>query len=525
LARRWLAAGAVAVFAATIALTAGCGGGDEEPPDPATLAPPDAPIYIESVAKPEGETAETLEGALSKLLDTDDPAGFVVERLDSELEPEGLSYAEDIDPWLGERGGLFVQTFTDEAEGAAAVDVTDPDAAEAFLDKAEASAEEPTEDATYKGVTYRVQRDGNATGLVGDFLVAGTEGGFKAAVDASQGDSLAENEEFSSESDEFASAFEDTGEEQVMTLYADVPGVLDGVAEAGEITAQERSIFERVLGGAAKAPIVAAIGASEDSVGLDLSAPVSGTAAAPAATTSELLSDLPGESWAAVGFNDLGDALRQGLDELSAAQIPGVPQGGLLEAIRSQTGVDVESYVSWIGDVALFVQGTSPLEVGGGAVIETTDPDASADSLRQLEGLLKRELRGEAAIGPIEGEGEGEGFSVQPPGAPEKINVVQLEDKVAAVYGEEATEQAFTPSQPLRDSEAFENVEGSLGEDLDLTGFVEVEPILDLAEAGGATDDPDYASAQPYLEHLDFLAFGGRQEEERALTRIALGLK
>jgi len=523
-ARRSRATGAAALACAAAALAGGCGG--DEPPDPATLAPPDAPLYVESIAKPEGDAKEALEGALSKLLNSDDPGGVIVDRLQNELDSEQteISYSEDIEPGLGERAGLFVETFTDDGVSAVAVAVTDAEAARALIDKAAASLDDQLEDATYKGVPYRVGA-GGAAGIVGDFLVVGTEPGFRAAVDASQGDSLAEDEEFASARETFESDFEDAGEEQIVSVYADIPGALDGVADAGDITPEERSIVEGALGGATDAPVLAAIGASDDSLGFDLSTPGADGAAAPTAAETALLGELPGDSWAALGFNDVGDAVSQGLQQLQSADVPGVPPGGLPEVIRDQTGVDVESLVSWIGDVALFARGTSLLSVGGGAVIETTDPEASAQSLTDLGELLSGQLQGEAEVGPLDLEQGGEGFSIQLPGAPDQIHFAQREDRVAITYGDDATEEAFAPSEPLAGSEAFENAEGSLGADLDLTGFVEFEPILELAGVAGASDDPGYAAAEPYLAHLDFLAFGGRVVEDRALTRVAVGLK
>ena len=98
-----------------VALLAGCGGdggGSSAPagPDPATVTPADAPLFAEAVVRPEGDRKEALESALSKLLATDDPGAFVVERLDKWLAAEdaGITYEEDIEPWLGEQAGFFL---------------------------------------------------------------------------------------------------------------------------------------------------------------------------------------------------------------------------------------------------------------------------------------------------------------------------------------------------------------------------------------------------------------------------------
>ena len=104
-------------------LLAGCGGdgGGTSPPtgpDPATVTPADAPLFAEGVVRPEGDRKEALDSALSKLLATDDPGGFVVEQLDKCAggRDAGLTYEDDIEPWLGEQAGIFLEDFGEDAE-------------------------------------------------------------------------------------------------------------------------------------------------------------------------------------------------------------------------------------------------------------------------------------------------------------------------------------------------------------------------------------------------------------------------
>src|SRR4029078_12483595 len=95
--------------------------------------------------------------------------------------------------------------------------VTDPTGARDAIDKASAASGKRQRHATYHGVGYDISGS-TATRLVGDFLVTGSEGAFKDAVDASQGSSLAD-------SSDFAAHLAAAPDDQVADLYASPEGV------------------------------------------------------------------------------------------------------------------------------------------------------------------------------------------------------------------------------------------------------------------------------------------------------------
>ncbi len=197
-------------------------------PDPATVTPADAPLFAEGVVRPEGDQKEALDSALSKLLATDDPGAFVVEQLDKSLagSDAGLTYEEDIEPWLGEQAGIFLETFAGDADGAVVIAATDSQAADQAIKKLAAADEKPERRRSYEGVDYLVDRDGAAAGVVGDFVVAGTENAFRDAVEASKGKSLAESADFKAQ---LARAPDDW----VGFLYADPRAFVDALQEGG----------------------------------------------------------------------------------------------------------------------------------------------------------------------------------------------------------------------------------------------------------------------------------------------------
>ena len=69
----------------------------------------------------------------------------------------------------------------------------------------------------------------------------------------------------------------------------------------------------------------------------------------------------------------------------------GVDPATLLQGLQSQLGIDVQKdLLSWMGDAALFVRGTSMDDLGGALVVKSKDPAAS----RKAIGTLRKLLRG-----------------------------------------------------------------------------------------------------------------------------------
>jgi Protein of unknown function (DUF3352) len=513
--RSWLAAGAAAVAAATIAVTAGCGGDEEPPgPDPAAVTPAGAPLYGEAVVRPEGDQRDAAEGALAKLLDTEDPGAFISEQLDAVLresdETGGITYSEDIEPWLGQTAGFFVTGFTNDGDGALLAAVTDPDAAAAAVDKVQAAdnADEATK--SYEGIEYELSEDGGAVGFVREFLVAGTEDAFRDAVDASTGSALADEGSFR---DELATAPDDA----LANVYVDSPALLDELVDSGELPAGQRAVVEDQLGSAVDGPAIASLEATEDSVALQ-----SATAAgeSPAPEESSLLRELPADAWLAFAITDFGANLEELFARLRASEVPGLER---FEAqIRAALGIDLGQLAGWTGDVSGYAAGTSIFGLDGGLILETTDEEESADALDAIGTALARDRSLQ-----IEPAGGGEpGFTVSISDAPVQIVVEQREDRVAAGLGEESVDNLFEPGDTLGDSDNFGAAADALGSDYAASAFVDFEPILELVDSTGeAEGDPDYEQARPYLDHLDYLVAGQRREGDENFARLVLGLR
>ena len=505
---RHVLAPALAV-ALAVSIAGGCGGGGEETETtPASVAPADSLLYLDAVLRPEGENRTAIETPLAALLGTEEPGTVIVDALNREIAEDDATYEEDIEPWLGERGGIFFtsifppgdggdveETAFDDSEGAFVIETTDPDAALAF---AEEFADE-----------------GDAYEIAGDFLVAGTDGGVEAAVDAEAGgDSLADDEEF----DALVGA-ETTAAGRV---FADVPGILTAAEEAGELTTSDREVLDEVASGLVDEPFTAILEGETTGIALEVSYGVPSDSALTPDEESALLRDLPGDTWLAAGLPDVGELVdsylgtaeelgsAEGLDEVSAE-------------FSDEFGVDPAEAFGPLGDGVLFANGTGIFGTGGGLVFETEDAAAGRDLIAALERAAKR---GGEDVRPLSGRGGEEGFAISIGGAPSPVNFVAADDRVVIAYGDSAAAAALEPDPAeglLADGESFAEAEAALGEDYAVNAFMDFGPLVQILELAAATE-PSLQEALPYLESLDFLVVGSASDGERQRHRFHLGV-
>ncbi len=522
----------LAVLSALVLFLAACGGDDSEDtadlgPDPATMAPSSAPVYVEAVVKPGGSMSDDFNSAVSKLTGMDDAGGAIRSALDSELssdpDSEGITYTDDIEPWLGPRIGFFVSSIdpkTEDADAAAVIALDDADGAQSFIDKmAQASSSSET-DESYNGVDYKYDStDDTAVGIDGDFMLIGTKQGFEDAVDAS-GDSLADSSD----------AQESLGEapdDAIMSMYVDAKSFVDLIKSSGEIPAAQLGQIEQQLNQLASGP-VAAWGVVTDSA---FSLSFSGPAAEGETGPSDLVSTFPADSWLAFATADLGKTLQTSLDQFSesfkagfeASAPPGVDASDYdpLAMLKQQTGLDLGADFSWIGDAGGFVEGTSVLGLGGGLVLEADDEQAATDAIDKLERALSGNpgLSRDLKVTPSDN-----GFSIQASGAPIGAEVAVEDGKVVVAGGGATVDDVVNASDTLDGSDRFNAAKDALGDGETPSFFLDFAPIVSLVESSGATD-PDYQAAKPYLDALDYFVAGGKLDGDRATGSLVLGVK
>jgi hypothetical protein len=528
-----LRAALLLALSALVLFLAACGGSDSEDsadlgPDPASMTPGDAPVYIEAVVKPSGSMSDDFNSAVSKLTGMDDPGGAIRSALDDELSSDpssqGITYSEDIEPWLGPRAAFFVSSIdakTEDGEGAAVIAVDDADGAQSFIDKMAESSDSSETDESYNGVDYKYDSaEDTAVGIDGDFLVIGTKAGFESAVDAASGDSLADNSDAES-------ALGEAPDNALFSMYADTQSFVDLIKSSGELTPAEVKQFDSQIGQLADGPVAAWGTVSDSAFALSFSGPAAEGSSGP----SDLISTFPADSWLAFATADLGKTLQESLDNFTegfkagfqASAPPGfdASQYDPLQLFKQKTGLDLSTDLAWIGDAGGFIEGTSVLGLGGGLVLEADDEQKAQDTVDKIEQFLTRDkaLGRETKVSPTDN-----GFSIQAAGGAIGGEVAVEDGKVVAAGGAATVDDVLNADDTLDGSDRFNAAKDALGDGETPSFFLDFAPILSLVDASG-TSDPDYQAAKPYLDALDYIVAGGKLDGDRATGSFVLGVK
>lgn len=519
---------------ATTSLLAACGGDDSDQgttfsgPDPITMAPADVPFYAQLVVRPEGQLGDDLKSALGKITGEEDPAQKIIDQLNESLaESSDMTYEDDIEPWLGSRAGVFVSGFqvdTEQPDVAVAIATTDADAARSFAGSA-TEADELT-DETYEGVDYKLDpTDGTAIGVDQDFLVIGTEQGFKDAVDAGAGDSLESNEDATA-------ALDAAPDNSIASMYVDAGRVGDLLKASPELDAAQLQQLERSLAQLPDGPVEGWAAVTDSSFSFGGSSPTPEGVPAP----SEMISTFPSDAWLAFAAADVGKQIQEqiaqiqstveaSLDQAKGALPPGVKGSQVDPAgeIEKQLGLDIGKDIDWIGDAGMFLEGTDLFGLGGAVVLDSNDDAAASAALDKVEAALShdRSFRKQAKIAP---NSDGDGFTVQSP--PFTAELAVRDGKLIAAGGSEDVASVLDPDQTLADSDRFKTATGNLAEGATPSFFLDFPPMVTLIESQGqASDDPDYQAAAPYLHALDYLVAGSAVDGDRMTGSVVLGVK
>ncbi len=510
----------IALFSALALGLSACGGSDSDEiadlgPDPASMVPSDTPFYMEAVIRPEGDLSSDLDSALSKLLITDDAGTMIQGAIDDGLASEGngMTYSEDIAPWLGARAGIYINGFdgaAEEAEGAAVVAVTDTDAAQSFIDEVEGG--KTTE---YEGVSLTADPKGDTSiGIDGDFLLAGTTQGVEDAIDAGSGDNFAGI-------DDSTTGLDEVPDDSLFSLYLDPQKAVDLIKSSGEIPADQLQQIDDQLTQLGEGPVNAWGTVTDSSMGFGAAAP----AAEDAPDPTDLMTTFPADAWFAFAGADIGGQLQNSIEQFKVGFEAGFEEAAPNVAANADpigmfqdaTGLNLEQDLAWIGDVGGFVEGTSIFGLGGGMVITTDDEQAATDAVAKLQQAIGKSRSVKVTPGQ-------NGFDIQIEGAPIGAQVAVDDGKVVMAAGADSVDDVAAPSETLADSDTFQAAEDDLGDGLTPSFFVNFAPILDLVDSTGQTD-PEIESARPYLNALDFLIGGSKVDGDRSVAGFTLGVQ
>jgi hypothetical protein len=510
----------LAVLAAII--VAGCGsssgGSSTASNGPASLAAPGSLVYVEGNLKPTGELKSNVDAVANKIAGIDNLGEFVVSELESSASGEGESvdFATEIEPWLGKTAGVSFERLIDGelSEPLIAIQTTNAKATQAFIDKQAKSSQDPSKDLSYEGVDFKLGgSEGNAIGIVGEWVViADGEKDFKAAVDASNGDSLAGE-------DRFQTAFDAASNGSLADIYVDVGGVIEQSGD--KIDSQAQEVLQSSGIDPSEATAVASVIPGADQIEVDLSSDLGGEKA-PSGDVSKLLGTMPAGSVAAFAASGFGEQLEEAIDSLDESGIPPELPPDKLKSTLSQAGIDLDKIAASLEDAAVYVEGSNRSSLGG-ALVVTANGEEAVKAITDLGTLLRAaKVPGVTAVG-----GKASGFSIRGEELGRKPIVVVAENgRIAIGYGVTETLQGLElgSGPTLSGSAAYKAAVASLG-NTPISAYVNGASALHLAEALVPRSKTDFWEAVPYLKKIEYLALGAGPGDEPATAKLIAGLK
>jgi uncharacterized protein DUF3352 len=511
----------VAVCAGVVALgLAACGGGGKDA-DPALAVPSSAPFYAQVTLRPDGKLKADAEAGLKKILGTDDPSAQIEKLVKSTSGgADAVDYQKDIEPWLGSRAGFFLTSFSGtQPQGAAVLASKDNGKAKDFVDSQGKTKR------SYNDVDYRLDKDGDAIGVVDDYVVSGTERGFRTVVDTLHGDgvkTISTDASYKKALDELGSG------DALATAYVSTQGLIDSLARSGGLPPDTLATARQAIvksGGSASA---VKLGLNSQAAAFDtvtLGLPQSSTAGEGANGAATALKALPGDAWFGFGVATFGDVLRKALQQVTqAGGLAGSDINEQLSALQQALGLDLDKDLfSWMGDLGVFVGGTTIADIGGALVIQSKDPAASRRALTKIRRLVTSFTAG-TKVTPLTGvQGADSGLEITPSGFPVPIVLAVGGDKFVAGVNKGAIESALQPSSTVADSASFKKAAAALA-GVDPQFFIDFGPISRLVSGLDPGSNPTIEQIRQYLSRLGAAAAGAKREGtvERAKLIVTL---
>jgi hypothetical protein len=507
------------VLAATTTLAiAGCGGGGRSSSDPATIAPPKAPVFIEATLQPTGTLKSNVESIAGKVAGIDDLGATIVSEVERSAKDSGepFDYQQEVEPWLGEKAGIFLTHFDGNnfSGNGIAVQVTDAKEAREFIEKrAKSNSGRPLKDASYEGVDYKVDpSDDTSIGVVGNFIVYGKdEQMFKEAVDASKGESLADV-------DAYSNAVSAAPGGSLADVYVDVGSLIQQSGSA--VGGQALQLLKTAGIEPSDATALASLVPGSDQVEIDVSSDLGGESP-PSGDASGLLASFPSDSFAGFAVSGFGRQLEEAIDNLDESGIPPDVPPHKLKSTLSEVGIDLDKIAGSLGDAGVFAEGSSRSSLGGALVLTTKESSEATNTVANI-GLL---LRNSGTPGVTAVTGKASGFSVRSRELGSKpLVVVAKGERIAVGYGLSAALQGLSSESgaTLSGSSNYKNAVAALG-DTPISGFVDGPAALRLAESLVPQSERGFQEAKPYLAKVSYIALGSGSPGELATAKLIAG--
>jgi hypothetical protein len=510
----------LSALAASAAIAiAGCGGGDSSS-DLAGFASPGALVFAEGELMPSGELKSNADSVASRIAGVDNLGDLIVEKLEDNSGEDGkpVDFAREVEPWLGERGALAFDGVEDgdPTELVMAIETTDPAAAREFVDDRAEESKPPARAGSYEGVEFKVGgSEGQAVGVVEDFLVvAEDEGVLRAAVDAWQGDALADESRFQD-------AISAASDGSLADVYLDLGGLLE--ESKGNVDPQALEVLQSSGVALEEATAVASVIPGSDEIQIDLSSDLGGAEPPPGGDASALIGTLPGNSFAALGFSEFGDQLKEALDELDESGVPGQLPPNQLKSSLASVGIEVDKIADSLEDGAIFARGDSKRSLGGAMVLTASSGEA-AQAIEDFSELLTKSAT--AGVTAVSSDGASGVLIHASELGDRPIAMLSEGDRVAIGYGlAPALAGLQTESgKTLSSAPSYKAAVAALGK-TPISGFVDGPAALGLAEALVPRSEEGFWEARPYLKKIEFVAMGSGEDDDVATAKLIVGLE
>jgi hypothetical protein len=507
----------VAIFAVGCG---GSGGGSDSSSgsDLANLATPGSLVFAEGQLRPEGELKQNADSVAKVFTGGEDLGAFVISELESSARQDGesLDFAKEVEPWLGERGGVAFEHLEagELSEPLILIESTNSAAAQGFIDKRAKQGKKPSKGVSYGGVKFEVGGpEDNAVGLIDETVVlAQSEKEFKAAVDASKGESLGGE-------DRFQNTIANASNGSFADIYVDVGGIIKQ-SEDEKNAAQAKDALEGLGIDPSEATAVASVIPHSEQIEIDLSSELAGEKA-PAGDASALLGSLPASSLAAFSFAEFNEQLEEAIDNIDEEGVPPQLGPGELKSTLAQAGVDLDKLAASLDEGAVFAQGSN-LDSLGGALVVTSKTDEAAKAIASLGTLLRAaQVPGVTGIG-----GKASGFSIHSSELGRKPLVALGEgNRVAIGYGLSPAVAGLNAGSgaTLSSTAGYKAAVAALGK-TPISAYVDGPAALRLAEALVPHSKTDFWEAVPYLKKITYVGVSQATSGEVATAKLIAGV-
>jgi hypothetical protein len=582
-----LALRVVATLVITVAagVLAGCGSSSSSgsTADPAGVVPASAPLYAGAVVRPSGTLKTDTTAAATTLTHQPNSPSRLVQLLQLPASPP-LDYSHDIAPWLGANAGIFLSSLSTSAagtaqlqqlltqvlqggsssksawpfgaagvQGAIVLDTSNAAKASSFI-STEAN-HVGAHAASYRGVSYQASTAGDAFGIVDRLAVFGTVTGLHNVIDTSLGGPALVH------AADYSKLLASAPSGVLAHIYSnpDTSGAGGTSSTAGTGSSGSAPGLGGLLGllggtrqlNVSLVPAASSIALDVDSLPSNASAANSGFLAS-ASEGAQTLSELPGESWLALGLGHVGVTLAgdvqalRGLASLvtslggsagSSAEssaggfnVKGLLEGILtpLSALSSPAAKTQQDFLSWMSSAGLFASGSTVVNLRAAIVIGSKNPALSQAAIAKLGTLLGK---AGGSVQSISIPGTDAAISARVNGLPVELDIANGrgsngQTKFVIGLGEASVQDALNPSSTRSSAASSSAAASTLGEGVRPSLVVEFPPLLSLLEGVGLSEDPSISKVVPSLRSLTTLAGGGKSLGggiER--FRVVLGLQ